>query len=739
MAGGGTNYDLDLGLHTGNLERNVTLATRAVRELGTTSDRTQGRLTATSSSSQRLATSSSAVARSQTAAATSSNAWAASSSRLNGVLGSQLRQLVAVGAAWLSIAGVIRQLGGASRGFGETETALVGVAKTTGIVGAELRGLYDDIVELSTGPVPVLTGQLLEIAQVAGQLGVQGSSNILAYVETLGKLTAATDVIGEEGAASITRLMNVQGEGPQNIRALGSALVALGNDAAATESQILDVGTEVGLATAQFRIGSVAAIAWGTALKESGVEAEAGGTAIGRVYRSIQKAVAEGGEELQKFANVAGVSADELAAAWEGNATEAVLLFFKGLSEFGQDSSLVLADLGLGSDRLAKVLPTLASNYDRLALRQRQAADEAQRMTALEKEATAAFDTQDSDLQRLANTYRAVRDEVGRGMSPALRQLTEDLQLFLTGSEESAVALGQDLGGALETVGELLIFFLHNLDVAIAGLQAFALVKVAVMLAGFVGWLGRATVALGAYTTATATATGATLFFNAATTRVSPILDQYGKNIIVAQKGTSSFLSTAIRPTTVGLGALLGVLLLLNERVTDFGDRMERETRRIAGAMNDFSRQLDDVRKRSRDLVSQAALDAEVAKELLAAGIKDPAGEAALRVRQRVEADFQRQRVDALGEYGGALDAAREKLVAERAELERLINVQRAMESTIGRRGGATSVLGGIPAAPDPQVESGLGRVRERIAEVQSAANMSEVQVRALERAIDDL
>ncbi len=123
--------------------------------------------------------------------------------------------------------------------YADFETGLIGVGKTADLSGAELESLGKDIDELSKR-MPVATDELLAIAQSAGQLGVKGSDNILKFTETVAKLGTATDLSGDQAAMALARILNVTGEALGTVDVLGSVIVALGNNFAATESQIVD-------------------------------------------------------------------------------------------------------------------------------------------------------------------------------------------------------------------------------------------------------------------------------------------------------------------------------------------------------------------------------------------------------------------------------------------------------------------------------------------------------------------
>ncbi|MFZ8272510.1 phage tail tape measure protein, partial [Staphylococcus aureus] len=71
--------------------------------------------------------------------------------------------------------------------FVEFERGLANISKTTDITGQALQDLGTQIIDMSKR-VPVARDQLMSIAAAAGQLGVEGSANILKFTETVAKL-----------------------------------------------------------------------------------------------------------------------------------------------------------------------------------------------------------------------------------------------------------------------------------------------------------------------------------------------------------------------------------------------------------------------------------------------------------------------------------------------------------------------------------------------------------------------
>ena len=366
------------------------------------------------------------------------------------------RASTAVRSAARSLAGQVSGLVAAYAGFSglrrsvqlfaEFDEGLIAVAKTTDLSRDEVRAFGSSIADLSKR-IPVAARELLDIGATAGQLGVSGSRDLLKFTETVAKLGRASNLAGEEAATALARMLNVTGENIGEVGRLASVIVRLGNNMAVTESEIARMATEVSLATANFRVGTTAASAIGAAMASLGIRAELGGTAVGRAFRVINSAVLSGGEQLARLASIAGITGVELVRIFKQDSVGAFNLFVQGLGRMqaqGVDVAEVLKDLGLGGEQINKVLPVLAGRFDLLAEAQRMAADEAKNVTALNKEAEAAFRSFSNQMRLLGNNAEAAMRVLGAELAPAIVTVKDRLiELLANGRiEQAAKAVG---------------------------------------------------------------------------------------------------------------------------------------------------------------------------------------------------------------------------------------------------------------------------------------------------------
>jgi len=326
--------------------------------------------------------------------------------------------------------------GGAVRGlremvklYADFEAGLIGVGKTANLSKTELASLGKDIDALSKR-IPVATDELLAIAQSAGQLGVKGASNILKFTETVAKLGTATDLSGNDAAMALARILNITGEAMGKVDVLGSVIVALGNNFAATESQIADMATEIARAAAVFGVSSAQASALAAAMAAVGVKSEVAGTSVGRVMRMMDAAIRSGGEHLEILAKITGRTGEEIKRLFQKDSTAAFVLFIEGLkrvSDAGGSTADAMAALGLADQRLLKTIPVLANRADLLALALELANRETQNATALNEEAAKAFESLNNQTELMWNNVKSLARAIGEDLAPGVAAAVKEL------------------------------------------------------------------------------------------------------------------------------------------------------------------------------------------------------------------------------------------------------------------------------------------------------------------------
>ncbi len=170
-----------------------------------------------------------------------------------------------------------------------------------------------------------------------------------------------------------------------------------------------------------------------TALSSVGIEAEAGGSAISKVMIDIASSVGKGGERVERFAKVAGVSADEFTRKWKTDPGAALALFVKGLSDAelqGGSTIGILEELGITEIRMRDALLRSAAASD-IFTQAMQTGNEAFRdNNALLEEAAKRYDTTASRISIAKNNVNDAAISFGEVLLPAVLAATDGVSAF---------------------------------------------------------------------------------------------------------------------------------------------------------------------------------------------------------------------------------------------------------------------------------------------------------------------
>ena len=165
-----------------------------------------------------------------------------------------------------------------------------------------------------------------------------------------------------------------------------------------------------------------------TAMSSVGIEAEAGGSSMTQTLTAIEKAAVSGGEELERFATIAGMSSEQFANTWKEKPIDAIQSFIKGLGELdskGESATLILDEMGLSGIRQSNMLKSLALASDTLTSAVDMSTNAWGENAALSEEAEKRYATTESQLKMLKNEVVDIAIEFG---GPFLQALRDGLQ-----------------------------------------------------------------------------------------------------------------------------------------------------------------------------------------------------------------------------------------------------------------------------------------------------------------------
>lgn len=363
------------------------------------------------------------------------------------------------------------------------ENNFANVKKTVDGTPEQLAKIKQGIIDLSTtgidgrGAIPQTTTELNELAAAGGQLGIS-QENIIDFTEVMAQMGSATNLVGEEGAATLARFQNVMGVGQNEIRNIGSAIVDLGNNSATTESEIAEMALRMGKYGSSVRMSAADVLGYSAALSSLGIEAQMGGSAIGRTWLSIETAVASGGEGLTKFTKYSGKSAEEFKEQWNTDSSGAFNGLLKGLQS-AENLTVTLDDLGINNTQDIQAMMALVNGYDLVTESVNRSNTAYQENTALQEEFNAKNETTASKLANTKNNIIEAARSIGETMLPSIQdasttvadfakglsQMDDEQKRVVVNTGATVIAIGaiskvsagaiKGVGGIVEAVGNI--------------------------------------------------------------------------------------------------------------------------------------------------------------------------------------------------------------------------------------------------------------------------------------------
>lgn len=302
------------------------------------------------------------------------------------------------------------------------ESAWAGVQKTNDGTARQMADLHDGLLAMSR-EIPTSATELAGLAENAGQLGI-AVDNVLGFTRVMADLMETTNLSGE-GATQLARFANITQMSQQDFDRLGSSIVDLGNNFATTESEIVDMGLRMAAAGNQVGMSEANILGWAAALSSVGLEAQAGGSAWSKILSEMQLATVTGGDKLEQFAAIAGMSADQFTNLFGKSASTAMRNFITGLSKNEESAIKLLDDMGISEIRTRDELLRLAGAGDLVTRAVSTSKRAWQQNTALTDEANIRYGTMASRLSVVVNRLKGLGISFGQTLMPYLEKAVD--------------------------------------------------------------------------------------------------------------------------------------------------------------------------------------------------------------------------------------------------------------------------------------------------------------------------
>lgn len=384
--------------------------------------------------------------------------------------------ITVAGATVAAIAGVTFAIGRLAKDAvveaNNFETAYAGMLKTVAELtdpatneinelGETVKQQFRDMAK----EIPVAFEELARIGTIAGQMDIPAKA-LAGFTEAIAAITVSTDLAADEATenfATIAKIFQVSEDDMVNWAGMfGSALVQLGNNFAVTEPEILRFAERIAGAGAALGLTERDIIAIGAAFGQSGVQMQRGGTAVQKVLIKMNEAMQEGGDALDKIANVAMPGFTNATEEFiKLDPAEQFRRFTEGLARQGPEAIQILKELELGDQRLLGAFLNVSSAQGELTRAMEASEDAFWANTALTREASIFYGTFANQVELAKNRVRDLKVTLGEEIKTHfLQPLLADALDFLEEIEPKLQEAFSYIGPALEehllpSLGEL--------------------------------------------------------------------------------------------------------------------------------------------------------------------------------------------------------------------------------------------------------------------------------------------
>lgn len=318
--------------------------------------------------------------------------------------------MTAMGLAAISLGSAIASIAE----FTSYESAFANFKKVTEANTREFRD-FDLVFRELARNIPATYEEISNTAAAASQLGV-AKEDVAKFTDTMIRMGTATDLSSEDAAFALQRMMNIFGTAGQDVDRFGSTLVQLGNNAAASESEIVNMSLRLAGMGATLGISEAETLALAASMTELGIRSEQGGSAMSTIMSKTASEIERGTEIGQNWADVMGMSIEDVQKLFEEDAYGAMVKMVEGLEkvdESGGNLDQTLRELGINEIRQLDVLKRLTGSSKDLTNAQRMANDEWEKNTALIDESNARYETFESQLRIFKNSIDNIFSNFG--------------------------------------------------------------------------------------------------------------------------------------------------------------------------------------------------------------------------------------------------------------------------------------------------------------------------------------
>lgn len=344
--------------------------------------------------------------------ATTQGSFGSLGGKIMSVMSAAIMPIMLVVAAVYAIG---KAVGSVTGQFGEFESAMKGVQKTTGMSDEEVALLGDDFKELSRD-VPKSATELAKIGKIAGQLGIEGGENIRSFTETVAEASVAFDMDAEAAAYGLAALQKIYGTTIPEIVNLGSAVNELGNTTGASEAQLLEFSTQLGPTAEMLGFSSTEALGMGATLIELKMNASDAGTRLNSAFTIMA-------QKIPKVSEFLGISEQAFRDAFGEEPLEMIIKVIDKIAEIEDPLEKNTVATSIFGRIGAKAIKGLTKDTGRLKENVDKATKAYGEGTAMHEEYLIFAGSYEAKLELIKNKANLAAIAVGEKLAPAILAL----------------------------------------------------------------------------------------------------------------------------------------------------------------------------------------------------------------------------------------------------------------------------------------------------------------------------
>ncbi|WP_455942632.1 phage tail tape measure protein [Neisseria sp.] len=326
------------------------------------------------------------------------------------------------------VAGGAAGLTYAAREAVKFESAMAGVRKVVDGTPEQIEQLGEQVKKLAV-EFGMMPEQMAEIVAAGGQLGI-AADKLDEFARVTATMATAFGMTAEEAGNAAATIANVFQLPIGEVEKLGDAINVLGNNTAAREKDIVAAMARIGGTAKQFGLAADEAAALADAFIALGKPPEVAATAINAMLQKLQTAQSQG-KGFQTALEGIGTSADEMAANIAANPQQALTDFLHKLEGLDKQSRALTLSQLFGteySDDIALLVGSLGEYEKALGL----VNDQAQIQGAMQKEAAAALNTTEGQINKAKAAVSNMAGELGNALLPILKITASTVETVAT-------------------------------------------------------------------------------------------------------------------------------------------------------------------------------------------------------------------------------------------------------------------------------------------------------------------